>query len=132
MGPGGSNHWKQYQPLESGIPQHRWATGVLYDNVSEVNKPDPRESFFSPILRSGTGQVYWNCEGILGLYNASLEMNRDFGTFRPDNRRGRGGRVPDPDSLYLQQLEDRLGKEAVESVQTGLLSREELSETKTE
>jgi hypothetical protein len=129
MAPGGSTHWKRYEPLQAPIAQHRWATGVLFDNVTKMNKPDPRDSFFSPIFRSGTGQVYWNSEGILGLYNASMEMNRKFGTTRPDNRRGRGARVEEIESLYLQQLEDRLGKETVTALQAKMLTQAELSET---
>ena len=110
-------------------PHHRWATGLLFDNVSgeELAVQNRRDS--------GTGHgwagaqvMFWNARADRIISDAPLgAMNWSVGT-EGARRPGRwDANAPDgweespnapvrPRSLYLQQLSDRLGQGAVEAV----------------
>ncbi|MCE5278288.1 MAG: hypothetical protein ABFD92_20750 [Planctomycetaceae bacterium] len=103
-------------------PHHRWSTGTLYDNVTcgPLNVQNRR--------RSGTGHgwagavvVFWNCTATsLDCQKPPTSQNFAIGCIAPKIS-GRGhiespGQRVEPRSLYLTQLQERLGKEAVESV----------------
>ena len=107
---------------ESGCHQ-RYATGTLYDNVetgrlSVVNRGD-----------SGSGHGWagaqndlWNCKAdSINVQQPPTAQNFAIGCVA-DKKMGNGywesKNIPvSPRSLYLQQLEERLGPEAVKSIQ---------------
>jgi len=110
-------------------PHHRWATGTLFDNVKDSllrvqNRTD-----------SGSGHGWAGAQQL--LYNSELEefvlqappyaMNwsigvigsKIYGNFSPleaDGMIENSGAYIQPRSLYLQQLEERLGAAAVEAI----------------
>ena len=107
-------------------PHHRWATGVLFDNVSSA------ELYVQNRRGSGTGHgwagaqtMFWNCRGDRLICDAprgamnwlvGTSGSRREGRWAPEEPFGwwesHGDRVA-PRSLYLQQLEDRLSRSAV-------------------
>ena len=103
-------------------PHHRWSTGTLYDNVvcGPLNVQNRG--------RSGTGHgwagaqmVFWNCTaGSIDCQKPPTAQNFAIGCKTP-KRGGKGwwespGKHVQPRSLYLRQLEDRLGKQAVKNI----------------
>ncbi|MCE5325213.1 MAG: hypothetical protein LLG01_02240 [Planctomycetaceae bacterium] len=103
-------------------PHHRWSAGTLYDNVTcgPLNVQNRG--------RSGTGHgwagsvmVFWNCTATsLDCQKPPTSQNFAIGCITP-KMSGKGhiespGRPVEPRSLYRAQLQERLGKEAVESV----------------
>lgn len=116
-------------------PHHRWATGTLYDNIrcgdlNVVNRG-----------RSGTGHgwvgattVLWNCRaGKINCQKPPSANNYCIGCTAKGNISGDGhiessGMPVAPRSLYLRQLEERLGGEPVEAVTTEAQRRGDLDE----
>ncbi len=122
-------------------PHHRWATGVLYDNVS-VEDHDLR---VQNRLNWGTGHgwpganiVFWNSEARqIAVESPPTARNWAIGNIGdkgvpafvargdhsiddfPGTWDSHGERVY-PRSLYLRQLEERLGPEAVQRVAGGM------------
>lgn len=111
-------------------PHHRWAVGILWDNL----KGGPfavqdRGSSGTGHGWSGAQQVFWNCDtDEIIVQQPPTAQNYAFGCTGkiakgrfPDRTLGHieshGVRVT-PRSLYLQQLQDRLGRQAVENVTT--------------
>lgn len=108
-------------------PHHRWATGVLYDNVrgGEIRVQD-RGNLGTGHGWAGANHVFWNLEGerlvcqqpptalnwCLGLIGPKVDGYLD----RPDGQWELRGMHASPRSLFLAQLEDRLGREAVLAV----------------
>ncbi|MFO1490182.1 MAG: hypothetical protein U1F77_16425 [Kiritimatiellia bacterium] len=104
-------------------PHHRYATGTLYDNVETgtlnvVNRG-----------RSGTGHgwagaqmVFWNCRAErMNVARPPTAQNLAIGCTVKQKPRGDGywesvNRPVEPRSLYLRQLEDRLGPKAVRNI----------------
>ena len=85
-------------------PHHRWAMGTLYDNtVGGHIVPDRRR--WGAHGWSGAQIVFWNAHG--GGHKIS----------QPPTARNYW-LVGTPRSLYLQQLEERLGPKAVENITT--------------
>lgn len=111
-------------------PHHRWASGILYDNLLSTNMLNVENRGPSGTGHGWTGvqHVFWNCEASRSrLYTPPGHMNFCFGfvgqeidsTIEPDSSRGRRelrGQFIEPRSLYFQQLADRLGAEAVAAV----------------
>lgn len=107
---------------ESGTHQ-RYATGTLYDNV-ETNR-------FSVVNRgeSGSGHgwagaqtVFWNCKArTMNVQQPPTAQNFSIGCITEralgDGYRESPGVPVEPRSLYLLQLEERLGREAVKNTQ---------------
>lgn len=113
-------------------PHHRWAVGVLWDNL----KGGPFNAQDRGWMGTGHGwagamQVFWNCQtssicvqqpptsqnyaiGCTGKQSAGWRGSRGR---RPGHYESHGKHVS-PRSLYLGQLEDRLGRQAVENVTT--------------
>ena len=116
-------------------PHHRWATGILFDNISggEMNVQD-RGNYGSGHGWAGAQVVFWNCTGAeLACQRPPTAQNFSIG-FVGDHSDGRldrddgywewpGARVY-PRSLYLWQLRDRLGEAAV----TAIASPQQLAE----
>ncbi|MBN2451406.1 MAG: hypothetical protein JXR77_13525, partial [Lentisphaeria bacterium] len=102
-------------------PHHRWATGTLYDNVACGALNVQWRG------RSGTGHgwaganmVFWNCRArSIDCQKPPTANNVCSGCTGQIKGNGhiesKGAPVP-PRSLYLQQLQDRLGPEAVRNV----------------
>ena len=119
-------------------PHHRWATGTLFDNIkasstmeiTEYADPSAGHAF------CGAQTVGWNlecaayvCDAAMGSQNfligsignenhgaVSHDLHPDF-IFRGYwEKSGPAGVHVDTRSLYLKQLEDRLGSEAVSNI----------------
>jgi hypothetical protein len=106
-------------------PHHRWSVGGLYDNVKAKIAFQDRQWMGSGHGWSGANYVAWNCEGTLVCQTPPTADNwsigfvgeKEKGAFeRPDGTWESLGKHVEPRSLYLKQLEDRLGKEAVANV----------------
>ncbi len=112
-------------------PHHRWSTGTLYDNTKGYMLRAQNRRY------SGTGhgwagaqQMFWNTEHAIYVVQAPpFAMNWSVGQvgaispgkFPPEEPAGMLqsiGQVVAPRSLYLQQLRDRLGEQAVINVTT--------------
>ncbi|WP_443096777.1 hypothetical protein ACTT2I_02820 [Stenotrophomonas sp. PUT21] len=112
-------------------PHHRWSTGTLYDNTKGYMLRAQNRRY------SGTGhgwagaqQMFWNTEHDIYVVQAPpFAMNWSVGQvgatapgkFPPEEPAGivqSMGQVVTPRSLYLQQLRDRLGVQAVINVTT--------------
>jgi hypothetical protein len=111
-------------------PHHRWAVGILWDNLKgdEFNAQD-RGSMGSGHGWAGAQQVFWNCDtssicvqqpptaqnyaiGCLGKISTGTIKGRQPGYYESH------GTHVEPRSLYLKQLEDRLGQQAVVNITT--------------
>ena len=111
-------------------PHHRWAVGTLYDNISDDNqiRAQDRQWAGSGHGWAGAQQVFWNCTsrtfvvqqpptaqnyaiGCVGKFQPG-DWNK---TAKPGVIEATGTRVL-PRSLYLAQLEDRLGASAVTNI----------------
>ena len=115
-------------------PHQRWATGTLFDNLklASLIALEHRGSSGSGHGWAGVQSTIWNneapniiCDAPKGFMNYAIGnkateiksqyiSNSNPGVYRGhfDNH----GTHVQPRSLYLQQLEDRLGKEAVENI----------------
>ena len=119
-------------------PHHRWATGTLYDNVFS-QYPCGNWSQGAIIVQDrgdwGTGhgwagaqQLFWNCDAPkIVCQKPPTAQNYAIGCIgkKSSNRYKRSdgywfshGKHVQPRSLYLKQLEERLGQEAVDNVTT--------------
>lgn len=104
-------------------PHHRWATGTLYDNVKGgmINIQD-RGNYGSGHGWSGAQQVLWNTEALQksAVQSPPTAINWSIGHVGKQWT-GRFERTPGvwispgehvkPQSLFVQQLIDRIGKE---------------------
>ncbi|ULL13955.1 hypothetical protein DVH26_05530 [Paenibacillus sp. H1-7] len=116
----------------SSEPHHRWSVGGLYDNVKADIAIQDRGSYGTGHGWSGANYVAWNTEGDLIAQQPPTAQNYAIGhvgakvkPYLPngdDNRpRSDGywesfGFHVSPTSLYLQQLEGRLGAQAVQNI----------------
>ena len=105
-------------------PHHRWATGLLFDNIraGEVRVRN-RGSSGSGHGWAGNTTMFWNLHSVVGdiwVDSPKGGMNWGIGC---EGRTQTGSGFWDqwgtpvlPRSLYLQQLKDRLGEEAVKNI----------------
>lgn len=111
-------------------PHHRWAVGILWDNLKggTFNVQD-RGDWGSGHGWAGAQQVFWNCEtSSICVQQPPTGQNYAIGCTgavgrgrlpdRPPGHYESHGRHVTPRSLYLAQLEDRLGRQAVINVTT--------------
>ena len=118
----------EYSTNDSG-PHHRWATGTLFDNVKDtLLRVQNRTDSGSGHGWAGAQQLLWNSElSEFVLQAPPYAMNwavgvigqRIDGRFSPDETDGiiqNTGRHVKVRSLYLQQLKDRLGEQAVHNI----------------
>jgi hypothetical protein len=105
-------------------PHHRWSVGGLYDNVQAPIAIQDRQWLGSGHGWSGANYVAWNCRGTLICQSPPTAKNFAIGFVgtkgkpafeAPDGWWDSFGRHVEPRSLYLRQLEDRLGPEAAKS-----------------
>jgi len=114
-------------------PHHRWSAGGLYDNIKGGIAFQDRAWFGTGHGWSGANYVAWNTEGNLLVQQPPTAQNYALGHVGPKVR----GLVPSsydprprkdgfwesqglhltPGSLYLQQLQDRLGPQAVANIE---------------
>jgi hypothetical protein len=112
-------------------PHHRWSTGILYDNTKGyMLRAQNRRGSGSGHGWAGAQQMFWNTEHDVYVVQAPpFAMNWSVGQvgavrpgkFPPEEPAGileSVGRAVSPRSLYLQQLRDRLGEQAVNNVTT--------------
>lgn len=110
-------------------PHHRWATGTLFDNTKGYQlRVQNRQYSGSGHGWAGAQQLFWNSEHQEYVIQAPpYAMNWAVGikgsivSGQWTNSEAQGmvqslGKHVPVRSLYLQQLQDRLGKEAVEAV----------------
>ncbi|MFX0098708.1 MAG: hypothetical protein ACFFCS_03945, partial [Candidatus Hodarchaeota archaeon] len=105
-------------------PHHRWATGTLFDNVKggEIRVRN-RGSSGSGHGWAGAQTMFWHCTTLthdIWVDSPKGAMNWGIACFAYEAN-GDGywelwGNDVVPRSLYLQQLQDRLGKDAVLNV----------------
>ena len=105
-------------------PHHRWATGTLFDNLRAAStRVWNRGNSGSGHGWSGAQTMFWNIDS----YNGEFRVDSPQGAINwgigciGTNQTGEGfwenwGDHVQPRSLYLQQLEDRLGMDAVDIV----------------
>lgn len=114
-------------------PHQRWSSGILFDNIEggHVAVSEHRGKSGSGHGWTGVSDVAWNlksdvvCDTPVGFQNYVFggTGKEKSGSYVKSNGKSvfRGyyekhGKVLMPRSLYLKQLEDRLGKQAVENV----------------
>jgi|GEM_PF-1218577 len=113
-------------------PHHRWSVGGLYDNITAGIAIQDRAWFGTGHGWSGANYVTWNSNGIITVQQPPTAQNYSFGHVggkvpgfvpnatdprpRPDGWIESLGQHLEPRSLYLQQLTDRLGADAVRRI----------------
>ncbi|MFC1551174.1 hypothetical protein ACFL6P_01285 [Candidatus Latescibacterota bacterium] len=116
------------RPYSTSEPHNRWVTGVLYDRV----KAPLTARYWDYIIGwAGANIVFWNCEGEFRIQQPPTAQNFTFGHIginaTPMNLGLQDNSKPDgymesldvhvtPSSLYLKQLEDRLGPQALANI----------------
>jgi hypothetical protein len=112
-------------PYSSSEPHNHWSTGVLYDNV----KAPLTARYWDYIIGwAGANIVFWNCEGDFLIQQPPTAQNYSFGHIgvnavvfnaalqdltKPNGHVESMDKHVTPRSLYLTQLKERLGMEAV-------------------
>ena len=118
------------QALADSGPHHRWAVGSLYDNITDDNqlRVQDRQWAGSGHGWAGAQQVLWNCRSrTLVVQQPPTGQNYAIGctgrfTAGEWNPRAAPGLIESagvpvsPRSLYLAQLEARLGPAAVAAI----------------
>ena len=107
-------------------PHHRWSTGVLFDNIygGQIRVQD-RKAMGSGHGWAGAQTLFWNCRSVkkdIKVESPLGAMNWGIGCVGIEQK-GDGyweswGMHVNPRSLYLKQLEEREGRQAVFNVTT--------------
>jgi hypothetical protein len=111
-------------------PHHRWSVGTLYDNISDDNQLRVQDRQYSGSGHgwAGVQQVFWNCtskslvvQAPPTAQNWAIGCVGEFvkGSWAPDAPLGiveATGTPVRPRSLYLAQLEARMGPPAVANI----------------
>jgi len=114
-------------PYSTSEPHNRWVNGVLYDNV----KAPLTARYWDYIIGwAGANIVFWNCEGDFLIQQPPTAQNYSFGHIginavifnaglqdlkKPNGHVESMDKHVTPRSLYLTQLKERLGMEAVQN-----------------
>ncbi len=115
-------------PYSSSEPHNHWVNGILYDNV----KAPLTARFWDYIIGwGGANIVFWNCEGDFLIQSPPTAENYSFGHIgvnavvfnaalqdltKPNGHVESMDKHVTPKSLYLTQLKERLGEQAVKNV----------------
>lgn len=116
-------------PYSTSEPHANWITGGLYDNI----KAPLSARYWKDISIgwAGANIVFWNCEGDFLIQSPPTAKNYSFGhiginavifnTFFQDLTKPRGyvesmDKHVTPKSLYLTQLKERIGEQAVKNI----------------
>ncbi len=108
-------------------PHHKWSTGGLYDNVNDKLSFMNRLNMGGGHGWAGANYVAWNTNGILVCEQPPTAQNwaidhggkKEEGPFIDYSSEGYWEFTDyplEPESLYLKQLEDRIGEEAIPEV----------------
>lgn len=116
---------KAVTPYSTSEPHGYWVNGILYDNI----KAPLTARYWDFVMGwAGANIVFWNCEGDFLIQQPPTAQNYSFGhigvnaviynTALMDLKRPNGhveslDKHVTPKSLYLTQLKERLGMEAV-------------------
>ncbi|NMC40745.1 MAG: hypothetical protein GYA43_06170 [Bacteroidales bacterium] len=119
---------KAVNPYSTSEPHNRWVNGVLYDNV----QAPLTARFWDYIIGwAGANIVFWNCEGDFLIQKPPTAQNYSFGHIGINavifnaalqDLKKPNGHVESldvhvaPRSLYLTQLKERLGADAVKKI----------------
>ena len=115
-------------PYSTSEPHNKWVNGVLYDNI----KAPLTARFWDYIIGwAGANIVFWNCEGDFLVQKPPTAQNYSFGHIginavsfnlalqdksKPNGHIESLDKHVAPRSLYLTQLKERLGEQAVKNV----------------
>jgi hypothetical protein len=109
----------------SSEPHHRWSTGGLYDNVRASIAVQDRYNYGTGHGWAGANYVLWNCDGDVICQMPPTAQNWCIGQVgsrgksikdHPDGYFDSYGTHVNPPSLYLRQLQDRLGPMAAKKI----------------
>jgi hypothetical protein len=112
-------------------PHQRWSTGTLYDDVRGVLHSQDREDMGTGHGYAGANDVYWNCAGSIIVQAPPTAQNFSIGFVgkldkpafaflnHPVGYTEAFGHHVQPESLYLEQLKERLGPKAVANIALG-------------
>jgi len=116
-------------PYSTSEPHNRWVNGVLYDNVKAPLTARFWKNF--SIGWAGANIVFWNCEGDFVVQSPPTAKNYSFGHIGTaavifniplQDYGAPKGHIESldwhvtPRSLYLTQLQERLGEQAVKNI----------------
>lgn len=119
---------KAVNPYSTSEPHNRWVNGVLYDNIQA---PLTARFWDFIIGWAGANIVFWNCEGDFFIQKPPTAQNYSFGHIgvnsvhfnlplqdktKPNGHLESLDKHVAPRSLYLTQLKERLGEQAVINV----------------
>jgi hypothetical protein len=115
-------------PYSSSEPHNHWVNGSLYDNV----KAPLTARYWDYIIGwAGANIVFWNCEGDFLIQKPPTAQNYSFGHVgvnavifnaglqdltKPNGHVESMDTHVTPRSLYLTQLKERLGEQAVKNI----------------
>ncbi|MEO6720484.1 MAG: hypothetical protein ABIN67_08955 [Ferruginibacter sp.] len=118
-------------PYSSSEPHNHWVNGSLYDNV----KAPLTARYWDYIIGwAGANIVFWNCEGDFLIQKPPTAQNYSFGHIgvnavvfnaglqdltKPNGHVESMDQHVTPRSLYLAQLKERLGENAVKNIAKG-------------
>ena len=118
-------------PFSTSEPHAQWLTGLLYDNVKA---PLSARYWTQGIAWAGANNVFWNCEGDYMMQKPPTAQNYSFGHIgvnsvifntvlqdrtKPNPHLESMDRHVAPRSLYLSQLKERLGEQAITNIIKG-------------
>jgi hypothetical protein len=119
---------KAVNPYSTSEPHNHWVNGVLYDNV----KAPLTARYWDYIIGwAGANIVFWNCEGDFLIQKPPTAQNYSFGHIginavvfnaglqdltKPNGHAESMDAHVTPRSLYLTQLKERLGTDAVKNI----------------
>lgn len=116
---------KAINPYSTSEPHGYWVNGILYDNVQA-----PLTARYWDFIMgwAGANTVFWNCEGDFLIQKPPTAQNYSFGHIgvnavsfnaalqdltKPNGHVESMDKHVTPKSLYLTQLKERLGEQAV-------------------
>jgi hypothetical protein len=119
---------KAINPYSTSEPHGYWVNGILYDNVQA-----PLTARYWDFIMgwAGANTVFWNCEGDFLIQSPPTAANYSFGHIgvnavafnaalqdltKPNGHVESMDKHVTPKSLYLTQLKERLGEQAVKNV----------------
>jgi len=119
---------KAVNPYSTSEPHNHWVNGVLYDNI----KAPLTARYWDYIIGwAGANIVFWNCEGDFLVQKPPTAQNYSFGHIgvnavifnaglqdltKPNGHVESMDTHVTPRSLYLTQLKERLGEQAVKNI----------------
>jgi len=119
---------KAINPYSTSEPHGYWVNGILYDNVQA---PLTARYWDFVMGWAGANTVFWNCEGDFLIQSPPTAANYSFGHIgvnavpfnaalqdltKPNGHVESMDKHVTPKSLYLTQLKERLGEQAVKNV----------------